>query len=358
MNNKLKLNIAIIGGTGYTGKELLKLLTQHPFVEKIDIYAQTSAGSLITDVFPELTGLIEDTNVKSIESLNYNADLYFTSLPHGEAMNHIPDLIAERKKVIDIGSDYRLYSPVLFKQWYGLEHTSYELLKTRIYGLADVLSDSDYKFDLIANPGCYPTAVLLPLLPIVEHFADKIISINTVAYSGVSGAGKSAKAELMMAEMFGNAKAYNLNKHRHEPEIVQALMNAGLVNKPYSFSTHLLPISTGIYSTTTVNLCTTVLQNEVDEILNQKYLSAPFVRIRKVPPEIKWVLGTNFCDIHASVGPNRIILASAIDNLIKGASGQAVQNMNRLYGFDQTTGLLVSRNYISQFFEENLKTEL
>jgi len=358
LNTTDKINIGIIGGTGYTGKELLKLLVSHPIVGKIDIYAQSTAGHSMLDIFPELTGSMDDIQIKSINNLDYYADLYFTALPHGETLNYIPQLIAEGKKVIDIGGDYRLSSSALYKQWYGFDHTSANLLAEKVYGLADALDDSDYKYDLIANPGCYPTAALLPLIPIVEQYADDIISISTVAYSGVSGAGKSAKAELMMAEMFGNVKAYNLNKHRHEPEITQVLQSAGLGNKPYSFSTHLLPIATGIYSTTIVHLKYDISEADVDKIIQQKYSSAPFVRIRKSPPEIKWVLGTNFCDIHASVGPSRIILTSAIDNLIKGAAGQAVQNMNRLYVLDQTTGLLPLRNFVPLLFEENVKAAL
>ncbi len=294
MNKIDKINVAIIGGTGYTGKELLKLLASHPNVGKIDIYAQSTAGHSVLDIFPELSGSIEDLQIKSVNHLDYSADLYLTALPHGETLHYIPQLIAEGKKVIDIGSDYRLSSSDLYKQWCGFEHTSANLLAEKVYGLADVLDDADYKSDLIANPGCYPTASLIPLIPIVEHFVDDIISISTVAYSGVSGAGKSAKPELMMAEMFGNVKAYNLNKHRHEPEIVQVLQSAGLGNKPYSFSTHLLPIATGIYSTTTVQLKHDISQAEVDKVLEQKYSSAPFIRIRETPPEIKWVLGTNF----------------------------------------------------------------
>jgi len=355
LNIQNKINIGIIGGSGYTGKELLKILSSHPFVDRIDIYAQSSAGDSILNIFPELTGSMDDIQIKSINNLDYSADLYFTALPHGETLNYIPHLIAEGKKVIDIGGDYRLSSSALYKKWYGFEHTSYELLKTKVYGLADVLKDSDYNSDLIANPGCYPTATLIPLIPIVESFSEEIISISTVAYSGVSGAGKSIKPGLMLSEMYGNVKAYNLNKHRHEPEINQVLQNTGLGNKPYSFSTHLLPITTGIYSTTTIHLENALSQNEVDEVIKQKYSLAPFVRIRKTPPEIKWMLGTNFCDIHASIGPKRIILASAIDNLIKGAAGQAVQNMNRLYGLDQTTGLLPSKQTLQLFLEETGK---
>lgn len=352
MNNQNRINIGIIGGTGYAGKELLKILSNHPFVCEIKIYAKSTAGNSILEIFPELEGSIEDIQIKSVNDLDDSNDLYFTALPHGETLKHIPYLISSGKKVIDIGGDYRLSNSNMYNEWYGFEHTSPELLKTKIYGLADVLDNSDYAYDLIANPGCYPTATLIPLLPIVESFYEEIISVSTVAYSGVSGAGKSVKADLLLSEMYGNVKAYNLNKHRHEPEIIQILQNFGLGNKPYSFSTHLLPIARGIYVTTTIHLKNELVQDEVDTVIEQKYSSSPFVRIRKTPPELKWVLETNFCDIHASVGPCRIILTSAIDNLIKGAAGQAVQNMNKLYGLDQTTGLLPNRELISLLSEK------
>ncbi|HEY4755010.1 MAG TPA: N-acetyl-gamma-glutamyl-phosphate reductase [Ignavibacteriaceae bacterium] len=343
MNNQNKINIGIIGGSGYTGKELLKILSNHPAVGKIEIYAQSTAGNSIFEIFPELKETMDDIQIKSIDDLNDSNDLYFTALPHGETLKYIPKLIYKGKKVIDIGGDYRLSTSKLYNEWYGFEHSSAELLAKKVYGLADVLDNSDYNFNLIANPGCYPTAVLIPLIPIVMNFSEKIISVSTVAYSGVSGAGKPVKADLLLSEMYGNVKAYNLNKHRHEPEINQMLQSAGLGNKPYSFSTHLLPIARGIYSTTTIHLKNELSENEVDAAIEQKYSLTPFVRIRKTPPELKWVLETNFCDINASVGPRRIILTSAIDNLIKGASGQAVQNMNRLYGLDQTAGLLSQR---------------
>jgi N-acetyl-gamma-glutamyl-phosphate reductase len=164
----------------------LKILFNHPAVGRIDIYAQSTAGNSIVDIFPELTGSIDAIQIKSINDLNYLAELYFIALPHGGALNYIPSLISEGKKVIDIGGDYRLSTSALYNKWYGFKHTSVELLGTKVYGLADVLDNSDYNANLIANPGCYPTVVLIPLIPIVEHFSGKIISISTVAYSGVS----------------------------------------------------------------------------------------------------------------------------------------------------------------------------
>lgn len=338
--NKNTINVAVIGGSGYTGKELLKILFNHPAVNNLEIFAQSSAGTSVQDIFPELSGSIDSYEIKSINDLSFNSDLYFTALPHGETLKYIPDIISNGKKVIDIGSDYRLASPQLYKEWYGIEHTSADLLQKRVYGLADTLTIDNYEYDLIANPGCYPTATLVPLIPIVKEFAREILTISTVAYSGVSGAGKSVKPDLMFSEMYGNVKAYNINRHRHEPEIYHVLQLNGLDNKPYSFSTHLLPIASGIYATTTIHLKNQISQAQVDEVIVQKYSTSPFVRIRKTTPEIRWVLNSNYCDIHLSVGPERIIIISSIDNLIKGASGQAVQNMNLLYNLDPTTGLL------------------
>lgn len=345
MNNQAKINIAIIGGTGYTGKELLKILSIHPNVDKIIVYAKSSAGKMICDIFPELLGLVEDSVILSADDLDFTSDVYFTALPHGESLLYIPQLVSAGKKVIDIGGDFRLDKPELYRQWYGFEHSVSDLLSQKLYGLADLTKEYEYKYNLISNPGCYPTAALLPLTPVVKYFSESILSISTAAYSGVSGVGKSPKTELLMAEMHGNAKAYNLNKHRHEPEILQELIKSGLGNTPFCFSTHLLPIATGIHCTSIVHLTEPLEQDEVDAAVYSIFERSTFVRIRKIPPEVKWVVGTNYCDMHFAVGADRIIVTSVIDNLIKGASGQAVQNMNKMLGLDETAGFQINKHF-------------
>lgn len=330
------ISIGIIGGTGYTGKKLLEICSKHKSINSIKVYGNSSAGNNLYSLFPELTKIIIDEKINSIDKISDEHDFYFTALPHGEALKYVPQLIQMNKKVIDLGGDYRFDDPDVYSMWYGISHSSSELLKQKTYGLADYCNGYNGTV-LISNPGCYPTSVLLSLLPL-EKFGDEMVSISTVSYSGTSGAGKSAKPELLLSEMHSNVAAYNVNKHRHQPEIEQELKKSG-INSPFSFTTHLLPIPVGIYSTSVVHLSSKIDEKEILNSFNDAYENKFFIRLREVPPNLKWVIGTNFCDINVSVSQKTIVITSAIDNLIKGASGQAVQNMNKLYGIDETTGL-------------------
>jgi N-acetyl-gamma-glutamyl-phosphate reductase len=333
------ISIGIIGGTGYTGKELIKYSLFHPFIKNFQIYANSSAGENLYSIFPDLIGYTENRKIESINNISYEHDLYFVALPHGEALKYVPDLISNNKYVIDLGGDYRLDYEELYIQWYKYTHTSPYLLKQKVYGLADYQSTNYDNAKLIANPGCYPTATLLSLLPLVPSLADNILSVSAVAYSGTSGAGKSPKPDFLLSEMDGNVKAYNVNEHRHEPEILQQLFKNGF-HSPFSFTTHLLPAAKGIYVTSSIHLKDPATSEEISELYKNTYLNSPFIRIRNFPPELKWVIDTNFCDISFSVKEKLIIVTAAIDNLIKGASGQAFQNMNKVYEWDETSGLL------------------
>ncbi len=333
------ISIGIIGGTGYTGKELVKYCLTHPFVKNFQIYANSSAGENLFSIFPDLIGYTDNLIIESINNISFEHDLYFVALPHGEALKYVPKLISNNKYVIDLGGDYRLDYEELYIQWYKYTHTSPYLLKSKVYGLADHPSTNYDKAQLIANPGCYPTATLLSLLPLLPNLADNILSVSCTAYSGTSGAGKNPKPEFLLSEMDGNVKAYNVNQHRHEPEILQQLFKNGF-HSPFSFTTHLLPVSKGIYVTSSIHLNETVNHEEVMELYKNTYSNSLFVRIRNLPPELKWVVDTNFCDISISIKDKLIIVTTAIDNLIKGASGQAFQNMNKIYGWDETSGLL------------------
>lgn len=337
------ISVGIIGGTGYTGKYLLEFIQKHENVSDYTIYANNSAGSQLLDVFPELLGVIENQTIKSVDNLSYSHDLYFISLPHGESLKYVPLLLEKGIKVIDLGGDYRLDSEKLYKEWYQFDHTSADLLATKVYGLADINNEKTLNSEFIANPGCYPTSIQLALIPFLRFYANKIISISSVSYSGASGAGKSPKTELLLSELDGNVKAYNVNKHRHQPEIEQELKKYGM-NSPFAFTTHLLPIARGIYSTSTIHLNSEISEEEISEKYLTEYANSKFVRMRNVPPELKWVVNTNFCDINISAKNKTVIITSTIDNLIKGASGQAIQNMNKMFGWNETLGLLNTKN--------------
>jgi N-acetyl-gamma-glutamyl-phosphate reductase len=332
------ISVGILGGTGYTGEKLVEFCSNHPFINNISIYAKDSAGKRFLDIFPGLYNELEDIEIKSITDLSFDHDVYFTALPHGESLNYVPLLFNRDKLIIDLGGDYRLNNNELYAMWYGFDHVSFKLLNEKVYGLADYPATDYANKRLIANPGCYPTAVLLALLPIVSEYSKDISAVSVSAYSGTSGAGKSLKADLMLSEMFGNVKAYKLNKHQHQPEIVQQLKVAGF-NSPFAFAAHLLPVSTGIYSTSFVHLNRKINEDKINAKYKSVYTYKRFIRLRETPPDLRHVINTNYCDINISVKEKVVVITSAIDNLIKGASGQAVQNLNKLYGWDETAGI-------------------
>jgi len=333
------ISAAIVGASGYVGKKLIQLCSSHPFITELSLYANSSSGKKLYELFPDLQGAVDDLEILAAEDISLGHDVYFLALPHMESMKTVPSLVEKNKIVIDLSADYRLDSSENYSLWYRNNHSSPELLDQKIYGLADYPGLDYCSADLIANPGCYPTATLLSLLPIVENFGDQITSMSTVAYSGTSGAGKSAKLELSLTEMNGNVRAYNVHQHRHEVEILQSLQKNGL-HAPFSFVTHLLPVAVGIYATSCVHLKEPVETRCVQDAFEKVYSDSAFVRLRDCPPDLNWVVGTNFCDIFVSVRDCSIIVTTAIDNLIKGAAGQAVQNLNRKFGWDETTGIL------------------
>lgn len=330
------ISVAIIGGSGYTGKYIVKFCNEHPNIEEFEIYANKSAKSTIHDVFPDLVGEVENKTIKSVLDLDQSHEVYFFALPHGESFKYIPELASIGKKIIDLGADFRLDDSDAFLNTYQLEHPAKKYLNAKNYGLADIHDSYDY--NLIANPGCYPTAALLSSIPIVKNFPNNIQSISTVSYSGLSGAGKKASQSLLFSENYNSVKAYNVGTHRHEVEIAQELKKYSS-NVDYSLTTHLLPVFSGIYSTTIIHMNTNISQTEIDQLYKYQYDKTAFVRLRETPPELKWAIGTNYCDINAKSIGNKIIVTAAIDNLIKGASGQAMQNMNKLFGWEESLGI-------------------
>ncbi len=332
------ISVGIIGGSGYTGNRLIQFCSSHSYIDEYSVYGLTTVDKKLTEIFPELSGSIVDSTVKGMDRISSNHDVIFIALPHGEALKIVPDLLNSDNLIIDLGGDFRLNSAEEYTKWYKIEHTAPELLKEKVYGLADVTGTDYSNANLIANPGCYPTASLLSLLPAVSGYSDQIITITTNAYSGTSGAGKNPKAHLMMSEMDGNVAAYNVEGHRHYPEILQSLIQAG--NKaPYSFTTHLLPVAVGIYATSVLHMNTQIDEDELKGYYKKFYSDSPFVRLRDVPPKLSWAVNTNYCDLNVTVNDKTIIVTAAIDNLVKGASGQAIQNMNKLFGWYEGLGI-------------------
>lgn len=330
------ISVGIVGGSGYTGKYLIQFCNDHPEIDNIKIYAKTSAGGKLHSIFPEFMNKISNIEFESVDNLSYDQDVYFLALPHGESIEIVNLLYHKGKKLIDLSADFRLDDPAQYKSWYGKDHTDTVLLQDKHFGLADVYQNPGS--NLISNPGCYSTAALLSAIPLTSHYADIIDTINISAYSGSSGAGKSLRQDLLLSELYSNVWAYNVGKHRHEPEITQELKKSGFSGN-ISFVTHLLPIDVGIYSTTFIQLQKHIEPEEILFIYSDQYKTKKFVRLRDVPPQLKWVVGTNYCDINITTKDKTIIITTAIDNLIKGASGQAVQNMNLMFGWNEDFGL-------------------
>lgn len=332
------LSVGIIGSSGYTGKYLIKILSNHPKVANIELFANSSAGNELFDIHPEFKGRIENTTLKSLDQLKNDYDVIFAALPHGISHKVVPDILDNTKLLIDLSGDFRLKEPKLYSKYYGYEHKQPELLNESLYALADIKNNYN-KYKLISNPGCYPTAVSLGLIPIINELSSTITSISVSAYSGVSGAGKKLKEEFLFSELENNLYAYKVNEHQHEPEILQTLASFGF-DSDFSFTAHLMPQFSGIYATAVVFAEEGLELAHLLDIYESFYSNSFFVRTLNHPPKLKLVKGTNFCHLNISVKENKAVITTAIDNLIKGAAGQAVQNMNNYFEFDTKTGLI------------------
>lgn len=346
------IKVSILGGSGYTGIELLRILSVHPEVKITAVTSRQYKGESIAKVFPSLDGFIEGifidpSNPKAIK----DTDIIFSCLPHSASMEFIPSIINADKRVIDLSADFRLRDNSVYKKWYGEEHTAKGLLKKAVYGLPEIYRSKIKGAQLVANPGCYPTSAILGLLPLIKN---KLIHNDTIiidSKSGVSGAGREAKLETSFVEVNEGFKAYKIGEHRHTPEIEQCLSQIAGKDIRVSFSPHLLPVNRGILSTIYASLKGSRRVpsgrgqgSRILEAYKKFYNSEPFVRIMNegALPNISQVKGSNFCDIGIKVDERtcRVIIVSVIDNLVKGASGQAVQNMNIMCGLKEETGLL------------------
>lgn len=325
-----QVKTAILGASGYTGAELIRLLEHHPHFTITALTGESQAGKSMAEVYPHLRHRDLPRLVKHTEVDFSNIDLVFCCLPHGTTQEIIAGLPAS-VKIVDLSADFRLFDVKEYANWYGHEHRAVDLQKSAVYGLTEHARDAVKKARLVANPGCYPTSILTPLLPLVnaQLIDTKHVLVN--ALSGISGAGRSAKQEMLFTELDGGVSAYGVGKHRHMAEIEQELGFA------ISFTPHLVPMTRGMLSTIHV-------QGDADQIrttLEVTYKNEPFIKVVANPPSTHSVRGTNLCVMSVSKGrlPNETIIVSVIDNLVKGASGQAVQNANVMFGFDESTAL-------------------
>lgn len=338
------LRIAIVGGSGYTGVELLRLLKGHPEANVQSVTSRKLAGKAVADVFPSLYSLYEGLVFMEPDTrrLAEDADIVFTAVPHKAAMAIAPELLDAGLKVIDLSADFRLHDQKTYEAWYE-PHSAPGLLSQAVYGLAEIYSEEIAAARFVANPGCYPTSVLLPLIPLIRAGFVSHDDIVIDSKSGASGAGRTPSAGTIFCEVNEAFKAYKIGEHRHTPEIEQELSLAAGKDIIIDFTPHLVPMSRGILTTIYARPARAASTAELLETLRIFYQGSPFVRIlpQGVFPNVSSVRGGNFCDIGLvlSERTNRLIIVSAIDNLIKGASGQAIQNMNIMYGMPETTGL-------------------
>jgi N-acetyl-gamma-glutamyl-phosphate reductase len=338
------IRIGIVGASGYTGVELARLLCGCPDVKLTVATSRQYKGKRLAEVYPNLAGLVDIVcEDLPTEELVARADLFFTAVPHQTAMAIVPDLMQAGKKVVDLSADFRLNDATVYEKWYQ-EHTAQEYLAEAVYGLPELHRQQIAQARLIANPGCYPTSVILGLAPMLQGGVIEPESIIVDSKSGASGAGRSPLTGTLFCEVTEGFKAYKVAAHRHTPEMEQEISE--LCQKPVtiSFTPHLLPIARGILSTIYAKLVKPITDAEVYELYQSFYRDEPFVRLCETGtfPATQFVRGSNFCDIGFKVDSRtgRIVVLSAIDNLVKGAAGQAVQNMNLMCNLPETTGLL------------------
>lgn len=343
------MKAAVFGASGYTGQELIRILSGHPEVDLVAVTSRRFNSQQVSEVFPSLCGL---TSLKYQNALPADiakiCDVVFLALPHGVSMEIAPVFIRAGKKVIDLSADYRLRDVSTYEKWYA-EHSSAGLLKDAVYGIPELYRQKIKETSLVANPGCYPTSIILGLAPALKNGFLDVKTIIADSASGVSGAGREPQTGSLFCEVDGGFKAYKVGKHRHTPEIEQELNSLAGEKFAISFTPHLLPVKRGILSTMYATLEKDVTLPELHSLYSSFYAGEKFVRICPIGsfPNISAVCGSNFCDIGLFVDPRtkRVIIISAIDNLIKGAAGQAVQNMNILSNWKEDTGLQMAPLY-------------
>ena len=336
------LAVGVVGGTGYTGVELLRLLVTHPQVKLLYVTSRAEAGSRVADLFPNLRGFTDICfSEPEVETLA-ECDVVFFATPNGTAMKMVPQLLAKGVKIIDLAADFRLRDAAVWKQWYGMDHACEDVLAEAVYGLPEINRAAIKDAKVVANPGCYPTAVTLGFLPLIEQGLVDDQRLIADAKSGVSGAGRAASVAALQAESSENFKPYAVDGHRHLPEIKQTLAQLASHEVGLTFVPHLVPMIRGIEASlyATVSAGTEI---DLHQLYFERYADEPFVDILPVGtmPETRSVKGANHCRISVfrPQQGDTIVISSVIDNLMKGAAGQAMQNMNLMFGFDEAMGL-------------------
>lgn len=336
------INVGIVGAAGYSGVELIKLLLNHDEVIITKLFGNSSVGSLIENTHPSLRGMISLQVEQFKQEALEEVDLLFVAMPSGQSMQVVKEAVNANIKVIDIGGDFRLKDAAVYTKYYNHEHRGTELLSSAVYGLSEWNEEAISNATLVANPGCYPTSILLALLPLLKENLIESKNIGITSYSGTSGAGKSFAANMIFSEVNESVRAYKAGNHQHTPEIKLYLEYFSGVETNFSFVPHLLPVTRGIYTTIHTLLKNDVTESKIINAFKHNYSSTPFIRFNGTEiPEMKNVVNTNFCDIGFRIYENgTLVLFSTIDNLVKGAAGQAIQNMNIMFGFQQIEGLL------------------
>ena len=334
------IKVGIVGGTGYTGVELLRLLAQHPHSELRAITSRKEAGMAVAEMFPNLRGHVDLKFSEPATAGLEKCDVVFFATPNGVAMQEARALVDAGVRIIDLAADFRIRDVAVWEQWYKMKHACPELVAEAVYALPEVNREQNRKARVIANPGCYPTAVQLGFLPLIEAGCVDLDHLIADAKSGVSGAGRKAETHILHAEAADNFKAYGVGGHRHHPEISQGLARAAGRDVNLVFVPHLTPMIRGIHATLYAQLTKEV---DLQALYEKRYANEAFVDVMPAGshPETRSVRGANHCRIavHRPQGGNTVVVLSVIDNLVKGAAGQAVQNMNLMFGLAEDAGL-------------------
>jgi N-acetyl-gamma-glutamyl-phosphate reductase len=345
------IKVGIVGATGYVGIELVRLISAHPNAEITSLVSSGSAGNKISALYPHFKGVCDiELEKLNIGEIAKKCDIVFTSLPHGASEQVIPSLYDAGLRIIDMSGDYRYDDPAVYEAWYNVTHSSPRLLSEAVYGMCELYRDKIKDALVVGNPGCFPTAAILGAAPLIGGGLVSNRNIIVDAKSGVSGAGRGLHTDYHFCECTENTKAYKIAEHRHTSEIEQEYSKLAGKETVISFTPHLVPMKRGIYAAIYMNLLDSYTDGELLSVYKAFYKNSPFVRIYDAGeiPESNHVTGSNFLDIGLKVDKrtNRVIVAATLDNLVKGAAGQAVQNMNIMFGLDETAGLMAPVFYL------------